>query len=188
MQKTLVRSILFACVTLAACTPKYTSPVSGPIAEVRIKLVSPEAFAMIHTYDGPGCKGPRAIGVVGGPGYLPKPEGDPERGIRPNMLGSSGHPDSQVLEVAVPAERPLTLLYSQMGPHDWQYVRSCKLAVTFSPRANEQYEVRYQYVAQEEKCSVTVVRLSPGSGQHISYEPVGDLIRESDACRPTALP
>jgi hypothetical protein len=165
---------------LGACVPKYLAPPSGPTAEVRLKLESPEAFAMVHTYDGPGCQGPRAIGVIGGSGYLNAPEKDPDRGIRPKMLGSSGKPNSQVLEVLMPAEKRVTLLYSQMGPHNYPVARSCKLPISFMPLANEQYEVRYRYAPPF--CTVEVLRMSSDAKQGIVYTPVDNISKESDAC------
>ncbi|MFM8899016.1 MAG: hypothetical protein ACKOF9_03595 [Burkholderiales bacterium] len=170
---------------LGACTPKYLAPPSGPTAEIRLKLESPEAFAMLHTYERPGCQGPQAIGVIGGPGYLTAPEKDPDRGIRPKMLGSSGKPDSQVLEVLVPADKRLTLLYSQIGPHDYKVARTCKLPISFVPTANEQYEVRYRYESQY--CKVQVLHLSSGGMNGVKYTPVDNVARESDACSPTKL-
>jgi hypothetical protein len=108
------------------------------------------------------------------------------------MLGSSGRPDSQVLEVVVPAERALTLLYSQIGPHGmkdgFKVARTCKLPITFTPRRDEQYEVRYRYAADVEECSVAVFRLLPASGQQISYQLVEGVIREGDSCSPTVVP
>lgn len=167
---------------LIGCTTQYVQPTNGAIAEVRVRYVGNEAFAMVHTFASPNCEGPQAIGVIGSKAMLTTPEKDTSRGIRPRMLGSSGRPEAENLEVAMPAGRPITLLYTQLGPHDLMAVRTCSLPVTFTPEPDGQYEVQFR--AGRQQCSAEVLRLQPGETAGYRSTPI-PAVKESTQCKPT---
>jgi hypothetical protein len=165
---------------LIACASPYVAPVSGDVAEIRLRYIGDEAFALVHAFKEPQCVGALAIGVIGSRRMLTTPEKDPTRGIRPTMLGSSGRPDAEVLEIAIPASKPLTLLYTQLGPHDLVYARTCKLPVTFTPAAGAQYEIQYR--SGREVCSAELFRLEQGGGGGFRLLPVY-LVKGSQDCK-----
>jgi hypothetical protein len=142
---------------LTGCASSYIQPTTGAIAEVRIRYVGNEAFALVHTFAKEGCEVPQAIGVIGSKAMLSTPEKDKSRGIRPHMLGSSGRPEAEALEITMPAGRPVTLLYTQIGPHDLVVARTCSLTVNFTPETNGQYEVQFQ--SGREVCRAEVFQL-----------------------------
>jgi hypothetical protein len=170
--------------TFVGCTPHYVQPTGGATAEVRVRYIGNEAFALVHTFEKASCEGPQAIGVIGSKAMLPTPEKDPSRGSRPGMLGSSGRPEAEVLEVAVPAGRPLTLLYTQLGPHDLMVARTCSLPVTFTPETGGQYEVQFR--SGRQVCSSEVLRLHPGEASAYRSTPI-PVIKESKDCKPTRI-
>lgn len=171
-------AVLLAALALAACTPKYVQPTDGA-ALVRLHLTDARLFAMVHTYEKEGCEDPRAIGLIGGARFV-NAAADPQRVI-PAMLGSSGTPTSQTIEVRAHANKPFTVLYSQMGPHDTLVARTCKLPVTFTPRADGQYQIDYAYEAG--RCFSRVSRLVSINGT-IEKELVTNAFKQSAACSP----
>jgi hypothetical protein len=179
-------NLIFALmsVTFVGCTSRYIQPTSGPTAEVRVRYIGHEAFALVHAFEKANCEGPQAIGVIGSKAMLTTPEKDTSRGIRPGMLGTSGRPEAEVLEVAVPAGRPLTLLYTQLGPHDLMVARTCSLPVTFTPVAGEQYEVQFR--SGRQACSSEVLRLEASEANSYRSVPV-PAVKESKECKPTRL-
>lgn len=179
-------TVVFVMIAMggAACTPRYVQPTSGPTAQVRVNLVNSEIFSMVHTFDNPGCADPKAIGLIGGPKFV-LAEKDPER-VRPQMLGSKQVPDPHIIEILVPAEKPFTVLYTQIGPHSYDYVRTCKLPITFLPRSGAQYEVTYSY--GDKKCFAKVGQLSLGSDGKVASLPLESVTKESDACKHGVLP
>jgi hypothetical protein len=166
---------------LGACTPKYLAPTTGPTAQVRLKMESPEVFATLFTFEGPGCKVTQSLGAIGGAYWVNNFATDPDRGLRPKMLGSSGVPDPQVIEVLVPANKRLNLFYQQIGPHSVPVVRGCMIAISFEPEEQEQYEVRYRYAPPQ--CVVQVSRMSGDDGRGIAYSPVPGVTKESNSCK-----
>jgi hypothetical protein len=171
-------AMLLAALALSACTPKYIQPAHGA-ALVRLHLTDARLFAMVHTYEKEACESPRAIGLIGGARFV-NAAGESERVI-PEMLGSSGTPKPETIEVRVHANKPFTVLYSQMGPHDVLIARSCKLPVTFTPRASEQYQIDYSY--ESGRCFSTVSRLVSYNGS-IEKKPIVNAFKESASCSP----
>jgi hypothetical protein len=171
-------AMLLSGLALAACTPKYIQPEEGG-ALVRLHLTDARLFAMVHTYEKEACEGPRAIGLIGGARFV-NAAGNSKRVI-PAMLGSSGTPKPETIEVRAHANKPFTVLYSQMGPHDALVARSCKLPVTFTPRASEQYQIDYSY--ESGRCFSIVSRLV-SINDSIHKEPVANVFKESATCSP----
>ena len=163
---------------LIGCTSKYTPPTTGSVALVRFSVKDSNQFAMLHTYSREDCQDPLAIGLIGGANFV-NATADQSRVI-PSMMGSSGVPESQIIELRIPGNRPFTSLYSQMGPGD----RTCKLHVTFTPSGNEQYEIAYSYESGNPgHCSAVVSRMYLNQQQNVLREPVASAHKEVNACR-----
>ncbi|WP_431274684.1 hypothetical protein ACQ858_22250 [Variovorax ureilyticus] len=169
---------IIATLALMACTPKYVQPMNGT-ALVRLHVTDSGLFAMLHTYEKEGCEGPRAIGLIGGAAFV-NAEGDLQRVI-PTMLGSSGAPTPETIELRAHSDKPFTVLYSQMGPHSALVARRCNLPVRFTPAANAQYQIDYSY--EGERCYAKVSRLV-SVGDSIQKVTVADALKEKAACSP----
>lgn len=173
--------VITAIASLVGCTPLYVQPSTGDTAEVRLRLATHGAyFALMHTYEGPGCKGPQAIGIIGEKRYVADADMTPNRRVRSRMIGSTAVPESNTIEISVKAGRPLTILYNQIGPHDAEYVRGCKLPISFVPESGEQYEVRYAFDGS--KCTSEVFLLRRDGTMPV---PMPGVVKESAACKGT---
>ena len=143
---------------------------------LRVRAEGPMVYTWVHTYEGPGCKGPQFVGAMGNPALLPAhtPKG---------MLGGRSSPDPNVIEVAIPA-KSTTLLFTQMGPFGDETVSGCSLAVTFKAEEARQYEVGYSF--DSDQCYADVNRLDQ-VGASVLRTPIQDAAKQPGRCKPHGL-
>lgn len=172
-------ALLIGVLALASCASQFVEPTSGDRALLRIRQDTPGATTFVHTYEKPDCEGPLAIGILHGSQADADPS-LPERHRPKGMLDGAAQATPNVIEVAVPA-KPMTLLFTQHGPHSEGWIRSCKLAVHFDPQVDRQYEIGYSF--DKARCYATVNRLE-AAGSEVTRVPVGDAKQVLGGCKP----
>jgi hypothetical protein len=145
---------------LCGCAGQYQAPSSGATAKAHFELRDNTYFAMIHTFEKPGCEGPMAIGVIGGQ-------------------------KAATLDTVIPAERPFTVLYTQIGPNTSSAATICKIPATFLPRAGAQYNVEYKY--EGSSCHVSIASITTDAQGNRLAERVDQVTKEAAQCSPSKL-
>jgi len=172
-------AVLLGLLALASCASQFVEPAGGDRALLRIRQDTPGATTFVHTYERPNCEGPLAIGILHGSQADADPS-LPERHQPKGMLGSAATATPNVIEVFIPA-KPITLLFTQHGPHSGEWIRSCKLAVHFDPQANGQYEIAYSF--DTKRCYAAVNRLETAGGD-VRRDPVAGAKKVLGDCKP----
>lgn len=163
------------CLTLAACASGYIAPTGGPQARVRLNVTGDNYFAMMHTFEEQStCHGDLSIALLGGPGFV---KANPQNNPRAGMIGSKSSIDPHIAEIVVPAGKPFTIRYNQIGPHGTMVVRGCSLIATFTPEADGQYELVYSYDGK--LCGINTAKLSQTPGSEISRTNIPDFIKRT---------
>lgn len=163
------------CLTLAACASGYIAPASGPQARIRLNVTGDNYFAMMHTFEEQStCHGDLSIALLGGPGFV---KANPQNNPRIGMIGSKSSIDPHIAEIVVPAGKPFTIRYNQIGPHGTMVVRGCSLIATFTPEADGQYELVYSNDGK--LCGIHTAKLSQTPGSEISRTNIPDFIKRT---------
>jgi hypothetical protein len=151
------------CFTAIGCATPYIAPTTGPTSDVRFRLLQDENYyATIYIGETKDCD-VKGAANAGGIGVLLNESNEHDR-VRPNMIGSKGKPDSKIIETAIKADEDISVDYVQYGPNtregNYNIIRSCLLSVEFTPTANEQYELKYNYNHSTGACHTEISRLT----------------------------
>ena len=142
----------------AGCALTYSIAQGTPTAMLRFTANTESAgFTM------PCSKDVRLVkhGTVGNP-WL-------EEQSELKMYGSREDKNGEVIERLISADRELAFFIGGGKRKEDGKRYGCSLAISFVPRAGEQYEANYQWIG--DKCTVNVYRLSMGK-QEIQKSPL----------------
>jgi hypothetical protein len=96
------------------------------------------------------------------------------------MIGSMSSPDPNVVEYVIPA-KPMTILFTQHGPHTGTTVRGCLLAINFPVLPSQEYEIAYSFDATQCFADVSTLQMNQGA---IVKTPAPEVRQNSGRCIP----
>ena len=144
-----------AFASLSGCTTTYTPQPGEPLARLRVVTVQPPQYAtdvtwasFVDVVDISTC--PKPVTTLVKTGVL--------SATNVQRLGMPGLPTGGglVTEFAVPAGRPLALLFF-MGAGRW----SCQVQMAWTPRVGADYEAQYHLSADKNRCVIPLRELKP---------------------------
>ena len=153
-------AVAASAVALCGCAGQYQAPSGGATAKAHFGLSNNTYFAMIHTFEKPGCEGPMAIGVIGGE-------------------------KAATLDTVISAEKPFTALYTQIGHNTPNVAKICKIPTTFLPKAGAQYNFDYKY--EGNTCYVSITSITTDAQGKRSVDRVDEATKETVQCSPSKL-